>query len=226
MPIVRQVTANFYNDTTSPNTQTVDCTGVDTLIAVVENNQNVVGATNGATYNGVAMTEMGRINVAGSLYELVIYGIHNPATGSNTLSVTATSTATRFFVGAFGYSGTDTSAALTGRSQSNNAGTANPSITLGNAAGDAVVGITANNNLIATAGTGTTIVDSDGRTLMLVSDPEPASSANHQLNLTVGGSNYALLGVYIPALPPASDIGSIAGIAQADIDTMAGLVID
>lgn len=201
MAISRDVTANLYNDSSSPNTQSVNCTGIDTLIAFVEDPVNTAGNCTGATYNSVAMTEMARVKRGGTNRELIIFGLHNPASGSNTLSVTRTSNAVgRFLVGAVGLSGTDTSAALTGRDQDySSASTTLGQITLGNASGDWVGAITVSASGGQSAGGNTTLINTFDIVSMWTSNTEPTNSSSWTLNVSQTSSQMGMTGIYVPA---------------------------
>ena len=200
MAVVRELTANLYNDSSSPNTQTINCTGVDTLLVLVEDPVNTAGNTTGATFNSVALTEIGRRARGGTNRELILYGIHNPYQGSATLSVSRSSDAVaRFLVGAVGLSGTDTSFTLSGAGIST-AGTTGTSATLDftNDAGAGVYFISTTASGGQTASTGTTVINTNDIVGMWVSNPAPAD-ASQSCSITFTNSAYALLGVAVPA---------------------------
>lgn len=200
--VLRRLSENLSNDSTSPNTQSIDVTFVDTLFALVEDPVNTAGNTTGATIGGNAMTEMGRVARGGTNRELIIYGYHNTSlSGSQTLSVSRTSDSVgRFLVSAVGFIGTDTTSSLTGRSASSSiASTTSGSITLGNSIGDAICAISTSGSGGQAASTDTTELDAFDIVSTYVPDVEPADSASWQLNLTMTSGQLGFLGVYVPA---------------------------
>ena len=201
MAVTREVTANLSNDASSPNNQSIDCTGVDTLVALVEDPVNTEGNTTGATYNSVAMTEMGRVNRGGTNRQLIIYGLHNPASGSNTLSVTRSSDSVgRFLVGAYGWAGTDTDASLTGHDESvSSASSSGATLTFGNAVGDVCMMISVSSSGGQAAGSGSTLTDSFDIISVYVSNPSPTTSENHSMTMTQTTGQLGLVGVYLTA---------------------------
>lgn len=203
MAVARVLTVPLHNDASSPNTQNVDCTGVDTFVAVVEDPVNTAGNTFQGSYGPDALVEMARVKRGGTNRELIVYGIHNPASGVNTLSISRSSNAVgRFLVGAFGFSGTDTSSALTGRGASYSVASSTlAQITLMNAIGDAIAAISVSASGGQSAGGNTAHVDTFDIVSMWAPSTEPADAANWTLNVSQTSGQSGFIGVYVPAAP-------------------------
>ena len=65
--------------------QSFNCASATSLIAYCEDATNTAGNTTGVTYNGVALTEIGRQSHPSDNRELTMWGVHNPSTGTNSL---------------------------------------------------------------------------------------------------------------------------------------------
>lgn len=95
MPIAFDAqTTDFNNALAKPASQTFShtCTGSDRYLFLAVT-CNVGGSITGATYNGVSMTELG--NFADGPFimnESIVYGLANPASGANTVSIQTTGT--------------------------------------------------------------------------------------------------------------------------------------
>lgn len=98
------VIANW--STANPATASFDCSGGDILFVGVFGNGAMTAVS--ATYNGVAMTQLFYMNgTDGGSNDQVVFYLVNPASGSNTLSVSRTGGANLSIV-ASSYSGVDT----------------------------------------------------------------------------------------------------------------------
>lgn len=85
MAIARDTFTDSQSSTSSPLTFSHTCTGVDLVlwVTIVKNSGDLV---TGVTYNGVTMTQASKFETDGSRF-IYLYYLINPATGSNTISV-------------------------------------------------------------------------------------------------------------------------------------------
>jgi hypothetical protein len=145
----------------SPLTWSHTCTGADRLLLVgVCFGATVVPTTVAATYNGVAMTELGSVlSNAGTAGQARLFALLAPATGANTVSVTYSggSGFNSIEAGSVSFAGVEQAslaAAVTGLvTATGNA--ANPSLAVTSQAGDMVVDLHVNGG---SAGTSTKTV--------------------------------------------------------------------
>lgn len=92
--------------TSSPATASFTCTGTDRILFVaVMTGGGGSAAPSAATYNGVAMTELGTVTDADGNKNTLLYLVA-PATGSNTISITRGG-GTRMSIVAASYTGVD-----------------------------------------------------------------------------------------------------------------------
>jgi len=90
----------------NPRNVSFDCSGGNILFVAVFTNNTVTDLT--ATYNGVSMTRLTFGSDASGSNKNALFYLVNPASGSNTVSVTRTGGANMSIVGS-AYSGVDTS---------------------------------------------------------------------------------------------------------------------
>lgn len=91
---------------------------------------DVAGDTvTGVTYNGVSMTQLGKINAATSRY-LYVYGLANPTTGTNNIVASRSGTTSVFGFGAINLSGANQTTTPIDAIATNNVTSASPTINL------------------------------------------------------------------------------------------------
>ncbi len=181
------------------------CTGSDLILVVSVCLFGLTADDASVTYNGVAMTKVGPVSTTGSSIQYLFYLV-NPATGSNTVSISSSASATVII----GFSTSYTGCAQSG--QPDNSGTFSGSGTTiattltANASNCwAVAGL---NNLPGfgiSAGAGTT--DRGNGSAQSYGDSNGPVSGSTTLNFTMGGSATGIDAVMLtiaPVAPPAN----------------------
>jgi len=183
--------------TGTTNSSSFDCNGATTLIVMCEDATNTAGNTTGVTYNGVAMTEMGRTAAPSQSRQITMWGLHNPASGANTLTATRTSSAVaRFTVSAIGISGTDTSVAVTTNVQSISQTAATHTFNFTNTADDYVFCFGKFTSGGQAASTGSTLLSTYDIISDFESNPVPGGT-NQSMTVTCTNAASCLLGAVI-----------------------------
>ena len=207
------------------------CTGSDRILFVQSFHNNTTDTQTGVTYNGVAMTLVNKATPATGRYVYLWYLIA-PATGSN--SVVITSTASVALGGnASSYTGADQTTQPDASSVTTDALTTKVSSVTTVADNCWTVLAYIGNNANPTASTNSTLraanaTFADGDFFDNNGAITPAGSYSMTVTTTLANAGSRLMASITPAGGGGggSDIKSIAGIAQADIKSMAGLIID
>lgn len=158
-------TINFNNALARPASQTFShtCTGTNRyLFIAVECSVN--GAITGITFNGVPMTELGTIAGGASVFEeLIVYGIANPPTGANTVSIQTTGSGNVYLYTAVGsYTGVNQTTPNPHSGSNSSGGATSLTLTIDTSTSPStdncwiIAGGFTNGNYTATAGAGTT----------------------------------------------------------------------
>jgi len=212
MVVVKTEHSNMVNITWTVSTLTYafDCLGWDTILVCSENAVNTANDTTGVTYNGVAMTEIWRLWRPAQSREITMWGLHSPASGSNNVVITRTTSSSLRLTGAsIAFSWTDTWKAIPtaeddyAKTLSNTS--TSISITLANEADCAVYAVWVFGSWSQSASTWATLLSS----VDIVSDFEASTfpaTANYTIwaSATSWGNAFiavAITGVSIPAWP-------------------------
>lgn len=83
------------------------CTGATVLIVFIGETSATARSATGITYNGVAMTEVVDLSESGSQIGIAAYYLFNPTTGTNSIAVTMSGTASTFRGKAISLKGVD-----------------------------------------------------------------------------------------------------------------------
>lgn len=177
------------------------------LVAIFTGNATVETArTITADYNGVSMTELATINTTTTSRNWLVYifGLENPATGTNTIKFTASAGLSGFVGGGISLIGVDTTTQL-GVTGTNNAG-CNVSLTPNRA--DSVL-VSASS--VASAATPPVLTAKSGQTEIFNREAAAANTEN------VGGAWYRILtatGTYSVGSTTTSTSGDIAAAVE------------
>ena len=176
------------------------CTGSNLILWV-----HTFGGTSAVTYNSVSMISAGTVASGAGRASTELWYLVNPATGSNTITLTGGSGN-----GAASYTG----AKQTGQLDSTNTstvGTAQSSITISTTVVDAnswLVIATADGQGGETGGTGTTIRRLNANGLALADSNAGLGAGSRSLQVVFGGSSTTSAGV-IASFKPSIDVANI-----------------
>lgn len=200
MAVARTAHLNLVSVSGTVNSQSFNCASATSLIAYCEDATNTAGNTTGVTYNGVALTEIGRQSHPSDNRELTMWGVHNPSTGTNSLVATRTSSAVgRFVLGAMAVSGTDTGTPIPTTAGSyalkaNGSSTSSYTFAFSNDGNDYIAGIAKFISGGQASGTGSTLIS----TYDIISDYEASTlpaGASYSFQVTGTSSNFAGIAV-------------------------------
>lgn len=111
MAIAVDATSSNWNPSGTSATGSHTCSGDNRLLLVMGYVWNGSGSISSITYNGDALTEIGQQTADGTNGKVYMFGILNPDTGSNTISVNTSATMQIFYV-AVSYTGVDQGTAI------------------------------------------------------------------------------------------------------------------
>lgn len=157
-PIAEVQFNNFQGGNTNAGTtltQAFTCSGVDRALIVCASTRSSSSVT-GVTYNGVAMTSLGAAVTNGSVTS-TIWALSNPASGSNNIVVTVSSSNSIMYSGYSFTNAHQTTSSLTGTRATATGTSTDPSVAVSSAVGEQVVGFAAYPNnpfIIPTLGAG------------------------------------------------------------------------
>lgn len=174
------------------------CSGNNRILIVVLTARGGASDTiSGVTYNGVSMTRVKAKDHTASTEWIYIYALLNPATGTNSISVTKTATNVSYY-GAVSYTGVNTGqtlTAITGESTSN-------SISLTSTVDNSAMFVWVQNSTdIPTASTGSTYIDDLNGTLLLQSNPLAITPAGSKTMNYTGTDNNSIGFIFEPSAP-------------------------
>lgn len=207
------------------------CSGSDRIIIGGIGTFDSTGGNqvSGATYNGVALTELIEVSSQPNTYHSMWYLI-NPSTGTNNVSFTFSAQTFSWIV----------SASYTGVNQTSFPDASSSAGSLSGSSISGSVTTTVNNCWtvmvpfanaeITSAGAGTTLRVTSPTDLRIgIADSgapvSPAGSDTLTVNCTNDNNAYIIASM-APFAAPSSTIKSIAGVTQANIKSVAGLVLD
>jgi len=225
MAIANTTSASIANwSSSNPATASFDCSGGDFLYVTLFGNGSMSAVS--ATYNGVALTLLHLTADAEGNKQAVFY-LANPASGSNTLSVSRTGGSNLSIV-ASAYSGTDTTTPIdnwTFDGGGTGLTTKSVSVTVGDA----------DNWLLGSfryegtwTGTNTTQRVASSTVLEAIWDTNGTIGSTGSVTETWTSGGFRLVGITLTSLAVAaaaggSSIKSIAGVTKANIKSMAGV---
>lgn len=166
------------------------CTGSNRFLCVCVATASTGDVVTGVTYNGVAMTQVGKA-LGGGATEVYLYVLANPASGSNAIVVTASSGTL------LGCSTSYTGAQASSTADSSNTGTTAggaASLTLSTtvvAANCWLVGVWHASGGALSAGTGTTLRQNPATQIAIGDSNGPVSTGSQSLQATQASSQFA-----------------------------------
>lgn len=195
MSIARDTNTGIVSANNGSFTFSHTCSGTDRLLIVVLTARGGASDTiSGVTYNGVAMTRIRAKDHSSSTEWIYIYALLNPATGSNTVSVTKSASNVSYW-GAVSYTGVDQSqtlTAITGESTSN-------VISLTSTVDNSAMFVWVQNSVNTVgASTGSTLIDQNNGTGALESNALAISPAGSKTMNYTGTSNNSIGFIFAP----------------------------
>lgn len=134
MALALDATSSYISDTWGSGNRSLShtCSGANRvlIVSVVTIKNTGTIALTGVTYNGVSMTSIGSANVASGDGIAYMYGLKNPASGTNTILATTTGTG-QLLMGGISFTGADqTTGWGTGQTATGNSTTPTVNVTL------------------------------------------------------------------------------------------------
>lgn len=171
---------------------------------------DVAGDTvTGVTYNGVAMTQLGKVAAATTRYTYM-YGLANPTTGTNDIVATRSSGTSVFGFGAINLSGASQTTSPVDASATNNVTSATPSIDLTTVADNAavIVGASTLNNPLAASTNLTGVVGDASFSISVMARSAtfpftPAGAQTYTMTCTSGNTGLIAVSIAPASAPPA-----------------------